>query len=526
MGIYSKCQLLFSKIKIMKMNNIIKYILLMMLLIFIYSLIGRKPHIDDAWLGEHAYWQSKLGYVKSELMHGITQQEVYLLCHHKLLTLQGASFITILGFSIFSLKTVSLFYFVFFLLLFYFFTCNKIFNKNQFYLSVLLLVSNTLIFEYSFVFRPEIPIMTLGFISYIFLNNVLNNCKRSYMFTILGGLFAGLCVSTHLNGIIFPIAGFILLVWNRKYIQSIVFGLSAIPAILIYFYDFTSKFNFNFWLYQINESPMLERTSDLPFGVSILVKLFNEHMRFFHSPSEISFSVLLIVSLIISLRYLKAYKNLIRYAFLLILLLPVFSVHISTKYMIIYLPYLIILVTLSLNIIFDKNNSDKIIFGKLSFKKARPYIFIFTLIYVLINTALDIHLSKDKWTSNYNKNIVQSYIKAKPEECRIVAPMTFIFNEITRFKSIQSELCYSEMQKSDKSIFKQGFLNRTKSFNIDYIILSYGFIEKFGMDRISDKEISDNNFQLLYRSQSLMILENLGSPVVSGNLKKKPQNIQ
>jgi len=158
----------------------------------------------------------------------------------------------------------------------------------------------------------------------------------------------------------------------------------------------------------------------------------------------------------------------------------------------------------------------------LNYKKTRSYIFGLTFIYLLINIALDIRISKGKWTSDYNRNIVQTYIKAKPEECRIVAPMTFIFNEITRFKSIQSELLYSDMQNSDKTIFKRGFLNCTKSFNIDYIILSTDCIKKLGMDKISEQELSDNNFRTLYKSQSLMIVENLESAVISGNLIKKP----
>ncbi len=503
------------------MNIIIKCLLLLVFLLFLYSLIGRMPQVDDAWLGEHAYWQNKLGYVKSELMRGITQQEVYLLCHHKLMTLQGSFLITVLGFSVFSLKILSLLYFLLFLLLFFFFTYNKIFDKNQFFLAVLLLISNTLIFEYSFVFRPEIPLMTLGFISYMFLNKGLNKNDPGFIFTILSGLFAGLCVSTHLNGIIFPIAGFVLLLWNRKYIQSIVFVFSTIPTILIYFYDFTSTFNLSYWFYQINESPLIDNNHHLTFGVSVLLKLLTEHMRFFHSPPEISFSVLFIILLIISFKHLKAYKNLMRYTMLLVILVSVFSVHKTSKYMIVYLPYLIILITLSLNIIFNKNNADVIIYKKLNYIKARSYIVVLTFIYLLINIALDIRISKEKWTSDYNRNIVQTYIKAKPENCRIVAPMTFIFNEITRFKSIQSELFYSDMQNRNKTINKQGFLNCTRSFNIDYIILSTDCIKKLGMDRISEKEISDNNFRTLYRSHSLMILENQESAVITGNLIKK-----
>ena len=227
--------------------HIIKLLLLATILLFLYSLINRPPDDDDAWFGEHAYSQSKLGFVKSELMNGITYMNDRFLCHHKLLTLQGAFLINIFGFSVYTFKIISLIYLSIFIILFYFHTYIKRFTPLEFWLSLLLFFANNLIFNWSFTFRPEIAVMTLGFISYLFIVKVLNNNQRSYLFAGLGGLFAGLCVSTHLNGLIFPIAGVLLLLWNKKYFQSIVFGFSTIPTILIYFYDFTSKFNLKEW---------------------------------------------------------------------------------------------------------------------------------------------------------------------------------------------------------------------------------------------------------------------------------------
>lgn len=497
------------KNKLITKTLIIKLLLLATVLLFFYSLINRPPDVDDAWLGEHAYWQAKLGFVKSELMNGITFQNIRFLCHHKLLTLQGTLFINIFGFSLYALKFISLIYLIIFLILFYFYAFKKIFTPFEFWLSLLLFLSNTLIFKNSFVFRPEIAVMTLGFISYLFIVKVLSNSKYHYFFVMLSGLFAGLCVSTHLNGIVFPIAGVLLLLWNKKYFQSIIFGLSTIPTILIYFYDFTSKYNLDFWLYQLNNTPSHDRISDLPFGMSYLMNLLNEHMRFFHSPLEISFSVLFIIIFIIAFKHLKTHLNMMRYLFLLVFFIAVLSVHKTSTYMIIYFPYLIILATLSLKYIFTKNNLDTYISSKLYFKKIKYSVCALLLIYLIVNTFLNIQISKEKWTKEENQYLVQTYIKGNTNDYRIIAPMTFIFNEINNFKSIQSELCYSEMQKSDKTIYRKGFLHLTNIYKIDYIILSEHFIKKFKMDSISNIEIAVCNFQVLLKRKDLIILKKL-----------------
>src|ERR1035437_1698398 len=110
-----------------KISSVLKICLLFISGLLVYSFYHKCVNIDDCWLGEHAYWLSKLGFVKSELMRGITNQEGRFLCHHKFLTLNGALFINILGFSVYSLKLVSLIYFSLFLIVFYKFT-KKIFT--------------------------------------------------------------------------------------------------------------------------------------------------------------------------------------------------------------------------------------------------------------------------------------------------------------------------------------------------------------------------------------------------------------
>ena len=481
---------------------LLKLFLLAVILLFLYSLIGRVPDLDDAWLGEHAYWQYKLGYVKSELMRGITLEEIRVLCHHKLFTLQGALVISTFGFSALSLKMISLVYLIFFVVIFNNYSKDLKFSKTDFYLFLLLLISNFLVFQFSFVYRPEIPIMTLGFICYIFIAKSLKVDKPNYFFPILAGFFAGLCVATHLNGVIFPIAGFILLLWNTKFKESMCFAASSIPAIMIYFYDFTKEYNFAFWLYQLRESPSVSFGSELPFGLGYIANVFSDHLRFFHSLPEISFSVMFIFVLIVGFRFLKKHKNLLRFSLLLVLSLAFISVHKTSRYMLLYLPYLLILVTLGIKEIIAENSVNQS-----KFRFYQVTILILIIFYVGANFSKNISIAFYKNDNEKNRNLVLQFINDQTDTCKIIAPMTFIFNEIENFKSIQSEFCYTEMQNLDSTIYQKGFLDKASFFDIDYIIGSEGFIKKVGMDTYSKKQIENCGYNVILMKKDQMILK-------------------
>jgi hypothetical protein len=480
-------------------------LVILYLIAFVISTINRSINIDDAWLGEYAYWQAKLGYVKSELMRGITLEEIRLICHHKFLTLQGAFFINLFGFSLYSLKVISLIYFIIFLLSFYFYTFKKIFSPFWFYLSLLLIISNALIFDFAFVFRPEIPIMTLGFLVYILLDHVLKNNKNSIFLTVISGLLAGLCISTHLNGVVFIIAGFLLLMFHKKYLLSFIFAFSTIPTIAIYFYDFTAQYNIQFWLYQIQQSPSIDKASNLPVGLSQLYNLMNEHLRYFHSPIEITFSVLFIITCILAYKHLKTQRNLVLYTLVLMISLGLIAIHKTPKYSIIYLPYLVILMVSSFRFLYEKHqfvntkNSGNSLY----------LISILIIVYLLTNTIYNIKTTTTKFHVSENRELVTKYINEKTDSCRIVAPMNIIFNEINNFKSIQSDMCYGEMQKSNKLIFKQGFLDLTKKYEADYIILTGSDIKKFGLNEFAGNDFNLNGFDLIVKTDKLLIIKNI-----------------
>lgn len=488
----------------MKKNHLVIVLLIIVSLLFIYSLINRIPDIDDSWDADYAFWQAKLGYAKGELMHGRGMQEIRLICHHKLLTLQGGLVINLFGFSLYYLKAISLLYFGLFLVIFYKYAYRKLFTPFYFYLLSLLFISNYLIFNFAFVFRPELTLMAFGFISYILLEKALKQDKN-FGLLIVSGLFAGLCVATHLNGLMFVFAGGLLLLVNKRYVQSFIFGFSAIPTAAIYFYDFTRTYNFKFWAYQVKELAAVDELSNVPAGLSNLLNLFNEHFRYFHSPVEISFSLLFIVALVLAYKNLKTQRNLVIYSMVLVVTLGLISVSKSSKYAISYLPYLFILLISSISYIYEKKQQGSIRFQKFS----SQLITILIVLYLSVNLFYNVRLSSRKFHSSFTRGIVTSNIHENTDSLRVVAPMYLVFNEILHFKTFQSEACFGYMQKNNQFLKKQGFLDLTKKYEADYLILTEEFYTKFELNNYTSSDFKLQGFDLILKKDKLLILKNI-----------------
>jgi hypothetical protein len=477
-------------------------------ILFIYSLFYRIPHVDDAWLGEQVYWQTKLGYVKSELMHGITQQEDRLICHHKLLTLQGSAMAMLFGFSLFTVKSVALLYFIAFLGIFYWYFRQRGYKNETFCIAAITLLFNGLIFEYAFVYRPELPLMTLGFLSYIFFERSLEQEKNKLQWAALAGFLAGLGFAVHLNGIVFLAASFVVYLSVKQFRLATIFSLAAIPAMAIYFYDFTQQYNFNFFLYQISESPSVERHSNLPLLLSKIVDLANEHMRFFHSPREITFYLLLVSVIFLVRKKLNISKIFIRYTILLIVFLAFFSIHKTTKYSIPNFPFLIIIISLGVStVLSEKDNNHKPEPNKWNWLQGKSIIMVLFAIYLITNAIYNIALSVKKVDiARNNREMVEKFMPITGHETTIIAPMTFIFNEIENFKSIRGELCFTEMQKANPDLKGSAFLQYAYEQGVRYIILSPFSQKRLALTEF-DKLSNPFGFSLKYSSDKICILE-------------------
>jgi hypothetical protein len=465
-----------------------KYLLpafIILLLIFIYSLWGRMPDIDDAWIGVDAYTLAMDGYVHNDLMRGINLQEEFFVVHHKLLNLQGALLIKTFGFSLYTLKSLSLIYFIVFICLFYFYTVKwkQLFNGNDLLFSMVLLFAFPWISKYAFVYRPEIMMMTYGFVGYIFMENYLGSAEKRGWQLFLSGIFFGLTMATHLNGLILATAAFFLLLWNKKFGSVFVYGAGVVLAFLIYFYDYTDLSYFDLWRLQFFNAPYLDSMDSGPAWLKPLFNLLKEHMRYFHNLKIIVYSVFLITTMLVGFKFLyRNQTNLTRFALLVAVMTGILAMHKSRQYFLLNIPYLVILITLTFKALKD-GKITRFVVGKITTINA---ILVFLLfVFLLASTFYNIKFSLQKFTPKQNRELALRYADGRESEMNIVAPMSFFFDEVENFKRIQSDLCYIQLQKMDSSVYGKGFLQKASTFDAELIMVEPFYQPLLGIDHFS-----------------------------------------
>ena len=447
--------------------------------IFLYfvSLTNRAPHLDDAWLGEHSYWLAKDGIVKSKLMTGFAGSEDRLLLHHKFFTIQGALFIYIFGFHLAILKTISFIYTILFGISFWVLV-KKIsidFDSKTKILALWLIFYNPLMFEFSYVFRPDVMLMTLGFISFAFIFLSLKEDKI-LLYSSLAGVFAGLAVFAHLNGIIFAAAGFLVYLFRWKPKQLLFYSIVGFICSLGYFYDFRSFSDFGIWYDQLTFVPTAKADTLNPI-LQLVINIFGEHKRYFHSPHEIIFSVSTIFCLIINRK--KLFENqslLLQYLLFAVLSLAVFALNKTSKYLILLLPFFSIIIFQTL---LDLTLIPETAINKINWKKNTliGLLFIFTCIASIFNYKTSIN----KYDSKLNSSFTARFAPNNTNQTSVLAPMEFIYDEMGKYKSIVSLMSFSERMKIDTSLVGEGILRKTRLENIDILYFTEYYRNKFGM---------------------------------------------
>ncbi|HLN53072.1 MAG TPA: hypothetical protein VK212_05145 [Lentimicrobium sp.] len=532
--------------KYIKIQKLVPVFLVIQVIFYFFGLYGRMPDIDDAWIGEHAYWMAETGHAKSELMRGWQHQEERILIHHKLMTLTGFLVIKSLGFSLYGLKSVSLLFFGLFLLTFYYYgrkNPGKL-TRDQFMLSLLIFFLFHYTFKFSFIFRPEIIIMFFTFTSYILLEKGLNdnnnendgtkiplpvgernemkpnhqemyqvkgkiaNRRSQWIYFFIAGILSGLCGVAHLNGLAVALAGSTLLLLNKKARVLPIFVFGSILGFSLYFYDFSRQYGFPFWKQQLFQSVLGTNggTNDV---IRYMTNSFlKEHMRFFHDLSIIGFSLLLILVLLAGYKYLlKTRRTMLQYSLILWLIVAFLFTQKSRQYILIYLPFLVIFITTVL---------DKFLKGETGLKDwiysltGRIVLFLTVTVFLIGSTLFNIKVSSKKFNPIDNRNFVMNHIGNDVSSLKIVAPMEFIFNEIVHFKSIQGERLYTTLQHSDSTIYGEGFFRKASDFDVDYILLSGVYRENLGVTSLDNNKIY-SGYKLLLDTGELSLYKRLGS---------------
>jgi len=369
------------------------------------------------------YWLNQEGFVKSRLFVDMGQDwEARQYHYHKLFVIAGALGISVFGFELTMFRWISMVCFIVFIGLLWLFVKQhrEGLTSRDYFIILLLLLCHSSIFQFSFTYRPEVMVMMFGFASFVLLCTAKQSTSLANV--VFSAIFAGLAAFTHLNGLIFIAAGFVVLVLDKHFKQAITFGFVGSLTALLYLYDINGLAEFSLLKQQLFEDPnILEKDYQ---AAGIFIKLLKEHERFFHSPQEISFSVLFFLAIYFNFKkIIEQYRRHLFYLIVLVVSLALLSHGKTEKYAIIYYPHMAFFIMLWIKVILDATSKIEI---------QRKFLVTFLVLYVGIQSHYfyDI-IIKHEDVAGRAKQISQSL----PKDCGVLLAYDgFIFNEIDNHK--------------------------------------------------------------------------------------------
>lgn len=331
-----------------------------MLLLAIVAIFFHYPNLDEAIIGEWSYRIAKTGKASSFLYEGLhLGYENQVFVYHKLFALVGAGVISIFGFNYYLLRLISVLFYAALILVIYKYLIKATSDTKQaihvFLTAFFILGLNALVFNQAFVFRPESMMMFLGFCSFIFISRSLKGYKNAAW---IAGLLAGTAVFTHLNGVIFVGAGgLVLLIHKRKFEDLVKFALPATLVSLLFFFDINSSEKLHLFLYQWSHEPNLVGAEK-----NYLLKLIDENQRFFHSIPEILISLpFFVFSIAYRKKIASQYPGLLTFVFSAIVLFGMLSHGKTSKYLLLFFPYMAIIVAYGAVNLWNKGKKNHLI---------------------------------------------------------------------------------------------------------------------------------------------------------------------
>lgn len=427
--------------------------------IFGLSLFNRWVDHDEAMLGEHAYWYLTKGYYRSVLHEGLPNNwSVIQYSTHKFFVLLGSLAISVLGWSIETLRWVPLFFTALLLWLLNKYSSNfkDVFGSGMSRWVLAILIFQAMFFTAGYRFRPETMLMTMGFLNFMFLERYVKTEKLKFL--VLAGMFGGLAMFTHLNGSAYVGAAGLILLTKRKLFPAVAYGFVAALFASLYLHNLLGPGEIQAFLIQYRDNPNLSENDW--HWYSPIVKMLSEHLRFFHSPREITTSVLAIFSLAVSWNWIKKeMRLLLTYLLFTILILGALSRQ-TPIYYLLYLPYLALIIAAHLSRFNELSKLSKI--GTVAL----------LIIFLGTQSMYNFELIQRRVDTAARTEQMAAYI---PVGSKVLAPLSFLFNgldegyEIRSFKAFKFHIRnYNRYADS-----YEGLVDFLDNSDNDYLILDH-----------------------------------------------------
>jgi len=433
--------------------------------LFVFSFYHRWVHMDDAWFADEALMMARTGQIRSEVFTGFLHYEHKVLNAHKLHVMLGALYIHAFGFSPWVLKAVPLpFLALLGLLLLHhqrrFTPCH---GTGVLLLTLLLLLAHSSVFEYSYSYRPEMAHACLGFGSFLLLQRGVQGNR--YAPVAAAGVLAGLAAFIHLNGLTFIAAGGGVLFFRGAFRKMFLFGGIAAAVTALYFFDIRTPEDVQLFLFQFRNDPALKANNFSPWHY--FTKIFGEHMRLFRDWPQASLTGLLLLVLLLTFPHLRRHNGfLLAYTLLLVLAVAVITRDTNIKYYILNIPFFVVIIAQGVAYQFTQP------------RPAPRYVLAAALtFYLAVHAVLDVRLVRRREDLVAIHERVAAVI---PAGSAIIAPITFVFNQIDRYDMRTLEVYRYQREKGTLTV---PFWTYCRSTGRQYAVLKGGALTELHLSR-------------------------------------------
>jgi hypothetical protein len=240
---------------------------------------SRALNVDEAWIGEQAWFFAQDGYVHSDLFAGYEQSESRILVYHRLLVWAGALSIDLLGFGLPQLRMVSLVCAAGLLALLA--ATRHASGSVSRFGPPAILASMLLFFRFGGYYRPEVMLALFAWAQWCL---ILASVKRgSSLLSMAAGVACGMGILSHLNGMAFAAGSVAVILSARKRRLLIPFAAAALVTGFGPLLE-AVRFPSLFW-HQFTGEFVRTKTSLSPLAP--FSNLLREHQRLFREPGII-----------------------------------------------------------------------------------------------------------------------------------------------------------------------------------------------------------------------------------------------
>lgn len=424
---------------------------LVLLLVAIAATAYRRyVHFDDAWFAEQSYWLLHQGWVRSEFFRGYNGWENRIYVFHKLFIYTGAVVMWLAGMSLATTKLLTSLCAALTGWLIWRYTRRGAVEEQ--WLAVLLYLGCGTLIRYFCVNRPEMMCMMLGFASYLALDRPGGKPPRVGW----AGVLAGLAALTHLNGLIYLMAGSLWLLIRAGWRPTLWFGVIGGVTVSLYGLDAVLNGQVNTLIQQFIHDPATQANFRLLDKLKVMLSY---HQLLFHSVGEVPLSVLVVLCAWVFRRSMGWSQPVVLYLVLLLTMFWILTKSNFDFYYLLFVPWLVLVTAHALiaygptRPIWQQRTAQGLLIG------------YFLLSLVCVVRVLIENYTKPR-VEAYNARLAQ-YMPRK--QTKIIAPITFFYGQMDQYR-IHGLTYYLLMENQSGPLPLATFFAQAERRQITYIV--------------------------------------------------------